>query len=58
MDEADVKRVLRSLLYEARRQRDKGPCQGCDPGNEGAEVWSEFVEEIENLLAARAKREG
>jgi len=41
-----------SMLTEARRQRDKGGCSNCDPGNEGAEVWAELVDGMEKALKA------
>lgn len=51
-EKTDLQRAVASMMVEARRQVEKGPCQGCDPGNEGAEVWAELVDGVENAVKA------
>lgn len=43
----DLDAAIKSMMVEARRQAVKGACDGCDPGNEGSEVWGELVDAME-----------
>lgn len=54
----ELRRAVGDVLVEARRQRDRGPCSGCDPGNEGAEVWGELVEKLEAAMKVNPKSAG
>lgn len=49
-------KTLQTVLPWAKREADAGACTGCDPGDEGAEVWGGLVSEIEEAI--KAAKEG
>jgi len=48
---ADFLRALRSILPHAEHEAKAGACKGCDPGNEGAEIWREIADQIQAEIA-------
>lgn len=44
--------ALSDLREEAIRETHAPACPACDPGNEGAEVWADYLDKIEFALKA------